>query len=222
MGTLEENVEFITNPDPRCPCVLLLDTSGSMAGAKIEELNKGLLALQESIRQDELARRRCEIAIITFGNGGVQTLQNFVTADEFQAPHLIAGGNTPMGEAIYKGLDLTRARKETYKENAIAYYRPWMFLITDGEPTDEKWQEAGQLIRLEYDRNGVIFFAVGVEGANMQKLAQIAAPKRPPVMLQGFKFVELFLWLSRSQQNISRSKVGEQVALPPIEGWASV
>jgi len=27
---LEESVEFALNPEPRCACVLLLDTSGSM------------------------------------------------------------------------------------------------------------------------------------------------------------------------------------------------
>jgi uncharacterized protein YegL len=193
-----------------------------MGGSPIEELNAGLHTFQENIQQDELARRRCEIAIVTFGNGGVQTLQDFVTIDEFQAPELIAGGNTPMGEAIYRGLDILRARKQAYKENAVAYYRPWVFLITDGEPTDDKWEAAAQLVHLECQKNGLIFFAVGVEGANMQKLAQIAVPNRPPVLLQGVKFVELFVWLSRSQQNISRSKVGEQVPLPPIDGWASV
>jgi uncharacterized protein YegL len=222
LSTLDDKVAFITNPDPRCPCLLLLDTSSSMTGSKIEELNNGLRAFEEDISNDELARRRCEIAIITFGNGGVQTIQNFVTADEFHAPHLSPGGNTPMGEAIYRGLDLLRARKQTYKDHSVAYYRPWVFLITDGEPTDDKWQEAAQLVRLESDKNGLVFFAVGVEGANMQKLMQIAVPKRPPVMLQGVKFVELFVWLSQSQRNVSASRVGEQVSLPSIDGWASL
>jgi hypothetical protein len=43
---LEEMVEFAENPEPRCACVLLLDTSGSMAGEKIDALNEGIRTLQ--------------------------------------------------------------------------------------------------------------------------------------------------------------------------------
>ena len=35
--------EFAENPEPRVPCVLLLDTSGSMTGKPIAELNEGLV-----------------------------------------------------------------------------------------------------------------------------------------------------------------------------------
>ena len=38
---------FADNPEPRCPCVLLLDTSGSMAGQPIRELNDGIQAFKQ-------------------------------------------------------------------------------------------------------------------------------------------------------------------------------
>ena len=44
MPGLEESVEFAENPEPRCPCVLLLDTSGSMPGEKLAALNEGTTA----------------------------------------------------------------------------------------------------------------------------------------------------------------------------------
>jgi uncharacterized protein YegL len=53
----------------------------------------------------------------------------------------------------------------------------------------------------------------------MQRLAEIAV--RPPLKLDGLKFVELFVWLSQSQKRVSASKVGEQTGLPPV-GWTSV
>jgi uncharacterized protein YegL len=222
MSNLNDSVEFAKNPDPRCPCVLLLDTSGSMGGQKITALNQGLQAFKADIEKDELARRRCEIAIITFGNGTISIQQPFVIADEFQPPHLNAYGDTPMGAALLKGVELLRERKQVYKENAAPYYRPWLFLITDGKPTDGLWQEAARVVRLESDQNGLLFFPVGVDEADMNILRQIATPNRPPVMLKELMFVELFLWLSQSQKNVSRSKVGDRVSLPSIDGWSTI
>ncbi|MBP1597398.1 MAG: von Willebrand factor type [Acidobacteria bacterium] len=72
------DVEFAMNPDPRCACVLLLDTSASMAGPPINELNQSLKVFQEDLQEDPLARRRVEIAVVTFGDKGVTKIQDFV------------------------------------------------------------------------------------------------------------------------------------------------
>src|SRR5213595_2100797 len=133
---LEEAVEFAENPEPRCPCVLLLDTSGSMRGAPIAALNEGLRTFKKDLAQDTLASRRVEVAVVTFNNE-VQVVEDFITADQFEAPTLTAGGQTFMGTGINKALDLLQARKTQYRANGIAYYRPWVFMITDGEPQGE-------------------------------------------------------------------------------------
>ena len=219
MNRLNDAVEFATNPDPRCPCVLLLDTSGSMSGARIAALNEGLRAFEADIREDALAQRRVEVAVVTFGNGGVQTIQEFVTAGQFTAPTLSAHNGTPMGEGINRALDLVRDRKAAYRENGISYYRPWVFMITDGAPTDS-WEEAARRVREAEEANGLAFFAVGVEGANMDTLDKIAV--RTPMKLKGLQFVELFVWLSQSQRRVSASRPGDQTALPSVEGWATV
>jgi uncharacterized protein YegL len=89
--------EFAENPEPRCACVLLLDTSGSMGGAPIAELNAGLIEFQSELQVDGLASKRVEICILTFGPVHVAT--EFTSAKTFVAPHLVAAGVTPMGEA---------------------------------------------------------------------------------------------------------------------------
>jgi len=52
---LEDAVEFAENPEPRCPCILLLDISGSMQGERINALNEGLRTFKEELNRDSLA-----------------------------------------------------------------------------------------------------------------------------------------------------------------------
>lgn len=215
-----ESVEFAENTEPRCPCLLLLDTSGSMRGRPIDELNAGIRQLRDELFADEMAQKRVEVAIIGFGP--VQTLAEFQTPDVFQPPTLTASGDTPIGAAIEAGLDLLDQRKQTYRNNGVTYYRPWVFLITDGGPTDY-WQAAAERVKQGEASNHFSFFAVGVEGARMDILAQITS--REPLKLQELRFRDLFKWLSNSLTSVSKSQVGTQV---PLEnptgpnGWGSV
>jgi uncharacterized protein YegL len=213
--------DLVANPEPRCPCLLLLDTSGSMNGRPIEELNLGLRVFKEELTSDDMAMQRVEVAVMTFGP--VHVISGFQTADLFQPPTLSPTGDTPMGAAIAQGLEMLEARKAIYKQAGVSYYRPWVFLITDGAPTDS-WQHAAAMVRAgdSPERKAFSFFAVAVEGADMTKLTAICSPNRPPMKLKGLCFRELFSWLSSSLGGVARSQPGQQVALPAPTGWSSV
>lgn len=218
---LDEAVEFAENPEPRCPCVLLLDTSGSMQGAPINALNEGLRTFKDDLIKNPLASRRVEVAVVTF-DCDVNVVQDFVTADQFEPPTLSAQGLTSIGSAIHKALDILQTRKTQYRDNGVAYYRPWVFMITDGEPQGELdgvVEQATQRIKEDEAAKRVAFFTVGVENANMTRLSQIAV--RTPIKLKGLNFTEVFIWLSASMSAISQSRVDEQVGLPPV-GWGTV
>jgi uncharacterized protein YegL len=127
-----------------------------------------------------------------------------------------------MGSGILKALDMIQARKQDYKANGVSYYRPWVFMITDGEPQGEPdavAEQAAQRVKDDENTKRVAFFAVGVEGANMSRLGNSVV--RPPAKLQGLNFMEMFIWLSRSSRAVARSRLGEQVALPS-PGWGTV
>ena len=109
--------EFADNPEPRCPCVLLLDNSWSMNGQPIVELNEGLASFKEELLADSLAAKRVEIAIVSFGP--VQVVNSFQTAEHFTPPELTAQKDTPMGLAIMQGLELLSQRKALYREHGI-------------------------------------------------------------------------------------------------------
>ncbi|MBJ7898402.1 MAG: VWA domain-containing protein [Cyanobacteria bacterium RI_101] len=210
--------EFADNQENRCPVALVLDTSGSMQGAPIQALNQGIETFKQDVLRDVQATLSLETAIVAFGKDGARKIQDFVGIDGFQPPALAADGLTPMGEAVNLALDLLEARKAAYKSNGVYYYRPWLILITDGAPTDD-WRGAAQRLQQAEKDNRVIALAVAVQGANAEVLRQFS--QRPPVALNGLDFRDLFLWLSNSMKRVSAGKVGEAVALPPMN-WGQI
>src|SRR5580700_8032488 len=101
--------EFVENPENRCPVILVLDNSGSMSGAPIQQLNEGLQLFRDELSADSLAAKRVEVAIVTFGPVTVET--DFTTVQNFYAPTLSAAHDTPMGAAVEKAVEILAERK---------------------------------------------------------------------------------------------------------------
>lgn len=211
--------EFADNPEQRCPCVLVLDTSGSMHGRPIAELNEGLRAFLDEVRADSMAAKRVELAVVTFGP--TQLLQPFATVDQIGFRDLEANGATPMGEAVNLAIRTVEERKAAYRANGVGYYRPWIFLITDGAATDNV-AAATAAVREGETSKKFSFYAVGVEGANFDQLRALSV--KDPLKLRGLSFRELFKWLSASLSAVSHSQLNDQVLLAnpaAPNGWAT-
>ena len=219
---LEDMVEFVDNPEPRCPCVLLLDVSGSMTGSRIQALNDGIRAFKEEVTADSLTALRAEVAVVAF-NHEVNVVQDFVTADEFQPTTLSASGGTCIAAALNLGLEMIDERKRAYRANGIAYYRPIVMLLTDGEPehdTEEAIQEATQRVREAEDGRHAAIFSFGIdEEANIARLSSMMAPQRPAKPLHQAQLSGIFQWLSNSLSQISSSQVGDRLTLPSQDDY---
>ncbi|AIE84936.1 vWA domain-containing protein [Fimbriimonas ginsengisoli] len=209
--------EMFLNSERRCPVVLLQDTSTSMA-PHIHKVNEGLQVLRSDLLGDRLASQRVEIAVITFGP--VQLIQDFVTVDRWLPPRLHAEGNTPLGQGLRFAIKQVKARKRAYREAGIPYYRPWIWLVTDGEPTDA-WQEACDEVQAEVKSGGIEMFTIGTDNADVNVLKKIGAP-RSPVWLREARYREMFVWLSQSLKPVSRGVPGTALDLPSPSAWGEI
>jgi uncharacterized protein YegL len=223
--TMIPDVVLTDNTSQRLPCVLVLDGSASMADPRAEsdairELNSGLNILEEELKNDDTAAQRVQLLVLRLGDDDqVEVVREWTDAMDFTAPTIEANGRTPLGKAMRMALDRVEEQKEKYRSHDIPYNRPWIFLITDGQPTDLDWEDAAADCRQAEDDNKVVIFSIGTAGADFDALKKFS--NRSPVMLDGLKFRELFVWLSRSASSGSKASQDTQVQLPAVD-WGVV
>ena len=123
--------EFADNPEARCSIVLTLDVSGSMAGPKIDTVNQALVKFRNIIREDAVTALRADVAIIEFDHDA-RVVRDFTNGTDFEPPVLSANGGTNYSKAVNLALDITEARKQSYRDGGIAYYRSLAYFLSDG------------------------------------------------------------------------------------------
>lgn len=213
----DAQIGFAQNTEPRCPCAVLIDVSGSMKGKPIAEANAGLQDLKTKLVEDSLACLRVELALVTFTET-VKVEVDFCSPDQFNPPILTTGGGTSLGAAIIKTLEILKARCAEYRAAGISHYRPWLIVITDAHSGDDIFEAARQVKEAESQKK-LAFFGIGVQTVDMASMASLSL--RPPLHLDGLKFQELFEWLSVNLSSVAVSRPGDQVALT-APTWATV
>jgi uncharacterized protein YegL len=224
------NIDYSGNPNQRTPCVLVLDASGSMTTptakgkTRIDELNEGIRILQQELNADDTATVRVQLGVVIVGgpSNDAEILMDWTDASNFQAFPLRSDGSTPLGKGATIALQMIEQGKQNLRSAGISYTRPWMMIISDGEPTDSSdvWSDAVHQCRTAEAAKRVEIFAIGVEGANLAKLGELST--KPPLMLGGMKFKELFVWLSASLSAASKSRPGDTLQLPSTDPWRNV
>lgn len=210
------------NFEQKCLCVLVLDVSGSMIGTPIQQLNEGLQRFKQQVMNDEIASQRLEVCVITF-SGRVACIQEPSLIHNFDMPTLKAGGSTALVDGLRRAILKVTTRKNWYKQTGQPYYRPFVIMITDGEPdADQDVRGVSQDIDIRVDNKEFLFFPIGVQDANMDVLRQLSHRSTPPMMLRGLNFTEFFQWLSNSVSVITKSKEGDNVNLPDTSGWGQI
>jgi len=183
-------------------------------------LNRGLQEFYNEIKEDSTTANRLELSIVTFGNR-IDTVLDPSLAENFTMPNLIADqSSTRLVDGVQEAISIVEGRKNWYKQTGQPYYRPWIILITDGLPDgNQDVNGLSQEIQSSTNNKRFVFFAVGVQGADMNTLSKISNPSMPPAPLEGLKFSAFFKWLSASMGAVSGSTDGDNLDLPSPADW---
>ena len=201
----------------RLPVYLLLDCSASMSGEPIEALRMGVRALVADLKTDPQALETAYLSVITFSSTAQQVipLTELIT---FQEPNLDARGATALGEAL-KMLDQcvdSEVQKTTPTQKGD--WKPLVFLMTDGQPTDN-WENAADQIKQKKIAN-IIACAAG-PGADASMLKRITNPEyvvelnnvQPDTLKAFFKWVASSIKTTSSR--LDQVSADGPISLPP-------
>lgn len=188
--------------EPRCLCVLVLDTSGSMkANNAIVELNNSLQRFKKVIELDCVARDRLEVCIITF-DSAVKVVQQPDRITNFEMPSLKAQGCSLLVPALEKAQEIIKNRTNQYKSLGISHFRPWIIVITDGDPYPNGQDIGGIASKIKIDVNNkkYLFVIIGIGDIQDSVLTSLQTEQMPAFRtpISDIKFEEFFFFLSFS------------------------
>jgi uncharacterized protein YegL len=199
----------------RLPFYLLLDTSGSMTGTPINAVNQGIQVFQAAIRSDPRAIETAYVSLLTFDSEARQVVP-LTSATGFSAPQLQAQGGTSLG----KGLRLLEQciSKEVILNSGSEQkgdWKPVIFIMTDGQPTDDWLSAAESLKRHKYN---VIACAAG-EQADEEMLKHLSDYVLRLCDTTEQSIRAFFEWVTQSTKRMSDSVgtvyANEGIQLPP-------
>jgi uncharacterized protein YegL len=179
-----------------------------MEGLPINALNAGIQDLRCYLTENVLAARSTEVALIRVGRP-FEVVVDFTPADRFIPPLLEAKGDTPLAEGILLGIQLIESRLARLDALALDWFRPWLLVLSDGEPTSsEAIPVAIREIKRVQNNQIISVFAVGINDEAAMKLREFGVQYTET--LDHFRFRDLFRWVSTRIIHVSQSIVGEE------------
>jgi uncharacterized protein YegL len=200
----------------RLPVYILADVSGSMQGTPIESVKSGIRQLHRDLMGDPQAIESAYLSVITFSNGA-QQLVPLTEVAAFLPPELTASGNTNFGDALRMLLDCFDRELVRTTPEQKGDWKPLVFILSDGAPTDTAWPMYAQQLRDRRPAN-IIAVACG-DQADVNALKQVTEVVLQMHDVTPDAFRAFFSFVSASVKTTS-AKVGaipdgSSITLPP-------
>ena len=190
----------------------LVDASGSMYGNKIGTVNDAIREAIPAIREvaDDNADAEIKIAVMEFSTGARWLVDKPEPVESFRWEDLEANGLTDLGDACLKLNEKLSTRG--FMTSASGSYAPVIFLMSDGEPTDDYQRGLSKLKTNNWFRVAVKV-AIGIgKDANMDVLAEFTGTREAVIQVhtpEELKKWIRFLSVTSSQVASTSSSVGE-------------
>lgn len=207
---------FPSGNQNKVACVLVLDGSSSMKATlstgftRIDALNAGAKIFAKKLKEDEVASESVDVAVIKVTDPQPELVTDWTLAEDFTPPEITAQGLTPLASALTMAVQMCEQRKKYYFSEGMDYYRPWIVIISDGEPTDSSdvWQTAVDTVQKDIKNKKVFTVGVAIDKGAIAKLQQVSCNK--VMELSAHKFEDFFVWLSASLSETSQSSDGTE------------
>jgi len=196
-------------PTRRLPVYLVLDCSGSMSGDPIEALNAGIKALVAELQTEPFAIETAYLSVITF-ESTAQQISPLTELISFQTPTLTAGGATSLGEALTLLANCINKEVKKSSETQKGDWKPLVFLMTDGMPTDS-WEKAAKSLKDQKPSPSNIIACAAGSNADESVLKKITETVVKLNNLQPDTLKQFFKWVSQSIAQTSVSIGANQV-----------
>ncbi len=169
MGLYDEVVEV-----PRRTMVLffVVDTSGSMYGTKIGTVNSAIEEIVPEIKDisETNADAQIKVAALSFSTGARWMTSEPVPAESFRWDYMDANGVTDLGQACTELNE--KLSRHSFMSDATGSFAPAIFLLSDGEPTDDYRYGLEKLKQNNWFKKAIkVAVAIG-DDANRQVLAE--------------------------------------------------
>ena len=167
---IPKNITSFDNSEMRCLCVLVIDVSGSMKLSQ-NALNSSLKSFMSDLLHGrngfkEYSKEQVELSVVQFdSNVEVLRIPSLIKKGDYIPQLKVRGLKTNTSDALRKAMTIVDNQKIHYKLKGLSYYRPWIILLTDGNPNPYCKEEMESLIadvNRGIDERKFMFTAIGI------------------------------------------------------------
>lgn len=187
----------------RLPIFLVVDVSESMVGENLYKLEEGIGAVVSTLRKDPYALETAYLSVIVFA-GKAKTIIPLTELIAFHPPELPVGGGTALGAALVHLMNEIDRTVHSSTQDRKGDWRPIVFLLTDGAPTDDVSRAVERWNRSYRSRVNLVAVSIG-GGADHGVLKRLTEEVMVFNDAAPDAFARFIRWISISIQSQSRS-----------------